>query len=402
MTTYTFRAIDVDSRISNGRMQARSETDLEKKLSLQGLTLIEAAQAGFFDFRKKRGPRFSQEELLDFSYVLYLIVSSGMPLLGGLIDLTKNRERKKIAGAAELLLGKVESGMALSDAMQEYPSLFPNYYVQMIRAGEASGSLEQMLSDVMGYIEWQINFRKLIRSSLAYPGMVMSVVALLVVLLFTFVFPRLVAILTGLRGELPLPTKVLIAVSGFVQAHYGLILPGLFAIVVALRIWLKTYRGRKTFDAFTLALPVIGDLARKSNLARYFRTLSTLNSAGLNIETTLTLASEVVHNTVLAEALADVIDFIMAGDNIAQAMEKTGAFPALVTDMIAIGEKTGNLDSAVSRVSAIFDKEVHETVKKVFIYVEPLTIVLLGALVLFVLLSIFLPLYRIAGSIRGR
>ncbi|MGC2063017.1 MAG: type II secretion system F family protein [Thermodesulfovibrionales bacterium] len=402
MASYTYRAIDDNSNILSGRLQARDESELEKRLGGQGLTLIESTRTSILDFGKGSPLRFHAQELLDFTYMLYLIISSGLPIMGGLNDLMKNQARKKIARAAELLYGKIESGLSLSEAMWENPQVFPDYFVHMIKAGEASGTLDRSLQYLMSYIEWQINFRKSVRSALVYPTMVLGAMALLITVIFTFVFPKLISILTGLNTELPLPTRIVVAVIGIFNKYFLLAAAGIVAGFILLKLWGKTYNGRRAVDRFILSLPLIGDLSRKINLSRYLKTLATLYASGLSIDRTFSIASGVVRNAVISDALNLVTDSVMTGEGIAQAMAKTGVFPAIVVDMIAIGEKTSSLDNTLQRASDIFDKEVPETIRKVFSYIEPLTIIMLGGLVLLVLLSIFLPIYKIAGSIRGR
>lgn len=402
MASYTYRAIDDNSNILSGRLQAKDESELEKKLGGQGLTLIDFTKTGILDFHKRAPLRFQPQELLDFTYMLYLIISSGLPIMGGLNDLMQNQERKKIARAAELLHEKIEAGLSLSEAMWENPQVFPDYFVHMVRAGEASGTLDKSLQYLMSYVEWQINFRKSVRSALIYPSMVLGTMALLITVIFTFVFPKLISILTGLNAELPLPTRIVIAVIGFFNKYLLLVIVVAVAAVVLLKIWGRTYSGRRVLDRLILSLPIIGDLSRKINLSRYLKTLATLYASGLSVDRTFSIASGVVQNAVISDALGLVTDSVMTGEGISHSMSKTGIFPAIVVDMIAIGEKTSSLDNTLQRASDIFDKEVPETIKKVFGYIEPMTVVMLGGLVLLVLLSIFLPIYRIAGSIRGR
>jgi len=402
MASYSYRAINEASTVLTGKLMAANEAELEGKLSMQGLTLIEAKKAGLFDLTMLRGPRFSDQDLLNFSFFLHLIITSGIPLMNGLTDMMKNKEKKKLAYAAGLLYEKLEAGSPLSSAMQDYPSLFPYYFVQMVKAGESSGSLDTILNDLMNYIEWQINFRKSTRSAIVYPSMVLGAVGLLVILLFSFVFPRLLNILVGLNVELPIQTRIIIGLAGFFNRYFLYILGGLAAAIVLLRMWVNTDSGRKSVDGFLLRLPLIGMLVRKINLSRYFKALATLYTSGINMEQTLTISAGVVRNAVMHDALSGVTGAVMAGEGIASAMQKSGVFPSLIVDMIAIGEKTGNLDSVALRASSIFDKEVPEVFKKIMTYMEPLIIVILGGIVLFVLLSIFLPIYKIVGGIRVR
>lgn len=401
MAIFSYRAADGDANILTGKTRALNESDLEKKLSDQGLTLIDIKKTGFFDLGQDR-IAFQQQDLADFSYFLHLIVSSGISILVGLGDLMENRANKKISYAAGLLLSKVDAGMKLSDAMQEHPALFPDYYVQMIAAGEVSGNLEKMLTDLMHYLEWQIAFKKTVRSALAYPAVVLGAVALLITVLFAFVFPRLITILLGLHVALPLPTRVIIAVAGFINSNFIFILIGIAMAAFLVKFWLRTYEGRRKYDTLVLAIPFLGNLARKIDLSRYCKTMATLHSAGLNIVQTLTVSAAVVRNTVIAEALDSVTEAVTNGESISQSMQKTSVFPSMIITMVAIGEKTGNLESAFQRASDMLDKEVPDTLKKVLGYLEPLIIVCIGILVLGVLLAVFLPIYKIVGGIRVR
>lgn len=402
MASYSYRAIDETSTIVTGKLFANNESELEGKLNMQGLTLIEADKSGFFDLSWQSGPRFSDQDLLNFTFLLHLIITSGIPLMSGLMDMTQNKEKKRISLVAGLIYQKIESGLPLSSAMQDYPSLFPYYYVQMVKAGESSGSLDAILNDLMNYLEWQINFKKTTRSAVVYPSIVLGAVILLVILLFTFVFPRLLHILVGLNVELPIQTRILMGVANFFNNYFFYILAGLAAVVVLFRMWLHTDNGRRRFDGFVLRVPLTGELVRKINLSRYFKALATLYIAGINMEQTFTIASGVVQNTVMHDALSLVTDSVMSGEGISPAMQKSGVFPSLIIDMVSVGEKTGNLDSVALRASSIFDKEVPEVFKKIMTYIEPLIILILGGIVLFVLLSVFLPIYKIVGGIRVR
>lgn len=402
MASYSYRAINETSTVLTGKLIAANEAELEGKLNMQGLTLIEARKSGLFDLSLQRGPRFSDQDLLNFSFLLHLIITSGIPLMSGLLDMMQNREKKRLSHVAGLLYQKIESGLPLSSAMQDYPSLFPYYYVQMVKAGESSGSLDAILNDLMNYIEWQINFKKTTRSAVVYPSMVLGAVVLLVILLFTFVFPRLLHILVGLNVELPIQTRIIMGLANFFNKYFIYIMAGVAVAFVLFRMWLNTDTGRRRFDGFVLKLPLIGELVRKINLSRYFKALATLYTAGINMEQTFTISSGVVQNAVMHDALSLVTGSVMSGEGIAPAMQKSGIFPSLIVDMVSIGEKTGNLDSVALRASSIFDKEVPEVFKKIMTYIEPLIILILGGIVLFVLLSVFLPIYKIVGGIRVR
>ncbi len=402
MTVYAYRAIDRDSKILIGRLQAQDEADLEKVLGQRGLTLIESTRKGLPVFSRGLGPRFSERDLREFTYLLRIVLTSGLSLLVGLRDLTAGQASPRLEVAARHLLGEIESGVSLSDAMQSRPEFFPAYYVQMIRAGELSGTLEKSLDYLLRYIEWQIDFNKTVRSFMIYPAVISGVMAILVVILFTFVFPGLVKVLVSLKVDLPLPTRMVIAISTAVREWFWLGLLLLIPAVFLVRLGLGNQQGRLWLDGRLLSLPLVGGLISKINLSRYFKTLATLNGSGLEVERTFSTAAEVVGNLWLKERLNGVTQTILSGGTIAQAMQRSTVVPSLVLNMVAMGERTGQLDEALFRASDIFDREVPETLKRVFALVEPLIIVLLGVLTLIVLLSVFLPIYKITGGIHVR
>jgi type II secretory pathway component PulF len=401
MANYSYRAVDGNSMILTGREWARDEAELERKLEIKGLTLIESETASSWDFSFGK-VRISQQELIDFSYFMHLVLTSGIPLMSGMQDMVKSQANKKISYAAELLYKNVEAGMTLSDSMQKYPDIFPDYYIQMIKAGEKTGNLDKVFQDLISYIQWQMNLKKTIKGAMIYPSMILSAVTLLIALLFFFVMPKLQGVLAGLAVDLPLPTKMVLGAAGFVKANFGFLIVAAICVFAGFRMWLKTPAGRKKFDAALLYVPLIGQLVRKINLSRYFKTLSTLFSSGMNAEQSFVIASDVVKNVALGEALAGITDSVMVGDSISQAMQKSGAFTPFIIEMVSVGEKTGNFESVAMRISDVYDKDVQETVKKVFAYLEPMIIGFMGALVLLVMLSVFLPIYKILGGIRGR
>lgn len=402
MATYAYRAIDPNSNIQVGKLAAPDEVVLEKTLGMQGLTLIEAKKTSGFSLASLFEPRFRETDLLNLTYLLQQIVISGISLVTGLQDVVTGGSKKTLAQAFQTLSSGVQSGMSLSEAMQERADIFPFYYVQVIRAGEISGSLEQSLEYLMSYLTWQIEFKKSIRSMLVYPTVVFSFMGVLAIILFVFVFPALIGVLTSLNAELPLPTRIVMSISTFVKDYSPLIGLGLAALVVAYRVLVKKPAVRRSVDNLFLKLPLAGDLVNKINLSRYFKTLATLQASGLDIQATFNTAAGVVNNSELRVRLSRVTEAILSGGSVAVALTATKTVPALVLSMVSLGEKTGNIEGALARSSDIFDKEVRETVKRLFAALEPLIVVCLGAMMLVILLSIFLPLYGIVGNIKGR
>lgn len=397
MSSFTYRAIDEDSRIIKGRLEASDEDDLEQRLHSKGLVLLEATKGTFVLHRKSK---LSEKDLVTFTYLLNLILSSGVPLMSGLSDMAKQSANRRIATAVSFLQSKLESGKSISDSMLDYPELFPPFYTSMVRAGEVSGNLEQVLNDLMNYLEWQIKLKKDIKSALAYPVILLTAVASLIAILFIFVMPKFIKILMDLKVSLPLPTKILVFVVGVLKSYWPLIILCIILIPILYRIAYHTTTGRRVIDMSMLKIPLIGELVKKLNHSRYFRTFATLFRSGLNMNEILRVSSDVIKNTIIADSFNRVTNTVLGGEQLSKALKDTGDFGPLLINMVDIGEKTGTLDTTIIRISDIYDREVPETMKKVFTIIEPIIIVLLGGLVLLTVASFFLPLYKIVGGIR--
>lgn len=408
MGEFSFRAMDVNGSMREGTLSARDVSHLERLLMQQELTLIDAEGGDFSGlssiggFKEMFKPQLKDKDLLDFTYLLKLVVTSGIPLIQGIDTLMKSNSNKNIGHAAQMVRQGIDSGQALSEVMQSAPRFFPPFYIQMIRAGEASGTLEGSLDFLVNYLTWQTDFKKSVKASLTYPITVLSILGTLMFIIFTFVFPKMLKTLTGMGADLPLPTKIMIAISGFLRSYY---LP-VFIIVVVLYIGIKIYRrtpeGKRAIDGLLLKLPLIGMLIIKINMSRYFKIVATLHAAGINADKTFAIGADVIGNSVMAESMASIAKVIVTGESISDAMRRTGYIQPLVIDMMSIAEKTGTLEQTLTRASDILDKEVPETIKKVFSYVEPLTMVILGSMVLLLLLSVFLPIYKSVGQVKMR
>ncbi len=401
MANYSYRAVDPDSNILIGKMAALSESVLEKTLGMEGLTLIEAKKTSSISLATLFAPRFRETDLLNLTYMLQQIVVSGISLVSGLEDVVAGGGRKTIAPVFQSISNGVQSGRSLSEAMLERPDIFPSYYVQVIHAGEISGTLEQSIAYLMSYLDWQIEFKKSIKSLLIYPAVVISFMTILGVILIVFVFPALIGVLSTLTADLPLPTRIILAISNFTREYFILIVSVLAGGTVAYRQLTKKPVIRQSVDNLLLKVPLVGELINKINLSRYFKTLATLQASGLDIQATFSTAASVVNNTELQSRLAKVTEAILSGGSVGDALAATKTVPQLVVSMVSLGEKTGSIDGALARASDIFDKEVRETVKRVFAAIEPLIVICLGAMMLIILLSIFMPLYGIVGNIKG-
>jgi type IV pilus assembly protein PilC len=397
MAYFNYRAVDESSRIIKGRIEAANEEDLGAKLGYKRLTLIEATRSTFSLIRK---PKLREKDLLHFTYFLNVILSSGIPIMSGLSDMANQSINGRISQAASLLHYELKAGKSISDSMLEHPGLFPPFYTSMVKAGETSGKLEQVLNDVMSYLEWQIQLKKEVKAGLSYPAIVLCAVAALITVLFVFVMPKFIKILSGLKVDLPLPTRILIFVVEFMKGYWPLLIGIALLLPFLYRLASRNEKGRRVIDRVMLKIPLVGELVSKLNHSRYFRTFATLYRSGLDMRETLDVSHGVVGNAVIADALHRVAGTVLGGETLSNALNDSGGFPVLVINMVEIGEKTGTLDSALLRISDLYDREIPETLKRIFTILEPLILVLLGGLVLLTLASFFLPLYKIVGGIR--
>lgn len=405
MRSYKYRAVNSESVSQEGTLSANDETHLERMLYNQGLTLIDSEVVGFgglADFGTLFQPKMNEKVLLDFTYLLKLISTSGIPFLQGIDTLMKSNSNKMVAQASLIVRNGIDSGQALSEVMHGVPRMFPTFYVQLIRAGEASGTLDSSLDFLVNYLSWQLEFKKTLKSSLSYPITVLSVLGLLMFLIFTFVFPKMLKTLTGLGAELPMPTKIMIAISGFLRSYYLPIFIAGILIFVAIKIFKGSPQGKRIIDGLLLKVPLIGMLIIKINMSRYFKIVATLHAAGINADKTFAIAADVIANSVISEKMTYISKIIVTGESISEAMRNTGFVQPLIVDMMSIAEKSGTMEMTLTRASEILDKEVPDTIKKVFAYVEPLTMVVLGGMVLLLLLSVFLPIYQSVGKVKLR
>jgi type II secretory pathway component PulF len=402
MALYQYRAVDENSNIIAGRMSSADENELEKGLAAKGMLLIDAKGVASLNFSTLFTPGFGSKELLDLTYMLKLIVDSGISILIGLNNIISSHGNRGLGLAAEIIHNGVHSGLSISESMQNHPALFPKYYIQVVKAGEISGTLGESLSLLMEYISWGIEFKKNIKGGLVYPVILFSVMSLAMVIIFTFVFPKLITALTVLGGQIPMSTRVVISISDFMRNYILIIIPTFFAFILLSKIVWKTESGRYATDRFILQLPVVGEMVAKINLSRYFKIVATLHSTGVSVRQTFETGAEVVENQLMASKLRNVSKVLLEGKSISQALSGIDHMPVMVLDMIALAERTGDLDGALKRAGDMLDKEVPEKIKKFMAYFEPLTIVLLGGMVLVLLLSIFLPIYKTVGMIRVR
>lgn len=335
-------------------------------------------------------------ELAHMTRQLSTLLGANIPLVDSLSALQEQVENPLLKKSLSQIKDKVVEGRRLGDAMKAFPDIYNNLYITMIQAGEASGSLEQVLSRLAEFTEAQAKLTSKIRGAMTYP-VIMSLVGVgLILFLLVNVVPKIITIFEDTEMVLPLPTQILIFTSDFAKNYILLILLGAGFLAYGLRRYIKTAGGRLRVDRMSLKMPIFGELFRKVAISRFSRTLATLLKSGVQLLPALDIVKNVVDNVVLTEAIERTKNSVKEGESIAEPLRKSGEFPPLLIHMIAVGEKTGGLESMLEKVANSYDGEVDTTVGALTTLLEPLMIVVMGAIVAFIVLSILLPMLKMS------
>lgn len=384
-----------------GIMPAENEEQLALTLREMDLYLVDVSP------EKSSTPVYitrpvKRRELINFTVHMAAAIGAGIPILQAFDDLELQTTNRRMISAIRVIMEDLRGGSSLSDALSRHPQIFSDIYVSMIRAGEVSGSLVQVLQHLTGFLEWQESLASEIKRATIYPTLVLFAVVGLIGVLVGFVFPKILPVILGLKVPLPFITRALIAVADVVRYGWYWILLAGASIFVLIRLLKTNDGGRLILDAIKLRLPVIGGLVEKICLSRFSHHLGILLRTGVDISQSLSIAERLVGNAVIAQAISEAKEKVTQGGSLWRSLQETGVFPPLVIRMIFVGETTGTIDSTLERVTAYYDREIPATVKKVFAVLEPLMIVVLAAIVLLVALAIFIPLYGALGRVGRR
>ncbi len=364
-------------------------TDLAEQAGQQTKGLAESTGINLGQYFEKIAP----EELALLTRQLATLVGAGLPLIDCLSALIEQVENARTKRVLSQIREQVTEGTALADAMKLHPRVFTDLYVNMVRAGEASGALDLVLMRLADYTESYAALRNKVRSAMTYPTLMAFTGAGILLFLLSYVVPKITKIFSENQGTLPVATRILLAISGFAQDYWWVILGAILMTVVSIQWSRRTPAGRLRFDRYVLALPYFGKLIKKVALARFARTLATLLNSGINLLTSLDIVKNVVSNSVLSQAIEDARASIREGQSIAPPLKRSGLFPAMLIHMIAVGEKSGELEQMLSKAADAYDNEVSAAVGALTSILEPVMILFGGAVVLFIVLAILLPIF---------
>lgn len=404
-STFTYRVRDNTGKVVEGKLEGADEALVVRKLREMGYTPITVTRRDSSRLQADikipgLSGRVALKDVAVLSRQFATMINSGLSLLRALAILSEQTENASLARMIGEVRQDVERGSSLSASLARHPKAFNRLYISMVRSGEVGGSLDAVLVRLADTIESQVELRRKIKSAMTYPVVVFALVVLIASGMLLFIVPQFKGIYTELGGTLPLPTRVLISVSDVVKKYFPLliILSGIGGWF--LRRWARSPKGKPTWDAFVLKVPVFGLLARKGALARFARTLAALTRSGVGILEALEIVADTAGNEVVSLALRDTQRAVKQGETLARPLSQHEVFPPMVVQMIAVGEETGALDDMLDKIADFYDQEVEATVDALTSLIEPLLIVTMGVLVGGMIISLYLPMFRIITLIK--
>jgi type IV pilus assembly protein PilC len=402
MAEFQYFGVDKDGKKVSGKVAANSEGDLRMILRGQGIRPLKIAKAGAGSgvkaLVKGSGKTVAIDILLTFTRQLHVLLTSGIPLVQALDILSDQAVGREMKDTIVTIKDRVSQGSFLWQSLAAYPRTFSKMYVALIRAGESSGSMDTMLKRLGRYLEDADKMRKLLKSAMIYPVVIVSLGVAIIGGMMVFVVPKFEVMLRSAGQELPMPTQVLINISQFLIKNIILIIAISGFSIYFLLQFLKSPEGRAVSQRLMFNVPLFGPLMQKSGVARFSRTLGTLLGSGINLLDAIDICKTTVDNAVIEDATAKIRGAIESGKTLGQVMNKMTVFPKMSVQMIMVGESTGNLESMLDRVAEFYENEVETLVNGLTKLIEPLILVVLGGAVGGILIAMYLPVFKLAGA----
>ncbi len=402
MPTYSYKATDESGKIVEGALDATEEREVVKELHSRDLIPIRISLAkgssGKLNINVSEQvlslfKGISSRDLMIFTQDLPSLLEAGLPVDRALAILIDATENEKFAEVLRSILKTIKGGGYLSEAMSKHPKIFSSFYVSMVRAGEAGGVLESVLTRLGEFLETSEELKDYIKSSMVYPLFLVFVGGASIIILMTFVIPKFSMIFSDMGQAIPFTTRVLLGLSGILSNYWWLILFVLAVLIYFVRRYFKSHAGRLVLDQYKLTLPAVGDLVRKIEVARFARTLGTLTQSGVPILQALDLVKDIMTNKIITHSMEKVHERVKEGEKLSKPLNESGVFPSLAIQMITVGEETGKLDSMLLRIAENYEKMVRTTVKRYISFLEPAMILAMGLVVGFVVLSMLMAIF---------
>ncbi len=407
MATFSYTARNNNGQVVKGTVSAADKTSATKAISTQGLKplLVKAdepsTKLGKFG-AIKLGQKVKSKDLVIFTRQLATMINAGVPMVRSLSTLQAQTENKYFKEQLGMISKKVESGVGLGESLGEHPNIFSTIYVNMVKAGEEGGILDEVLLRLALQVEKDAEIRQKVKSAMTYPLVITFITILAFYGLMTFVLPKLGAVIKNMGADLPTLTKVMLSISDAMRSKQFIIIVVFVVplVIIFFRRWLKTEKGRYKFDQILLHTPIIKVLITKVAIARFARIFSSLMAAGVTVLTAIEVTSGAIGNKVIEKELNDASKQVRNGQQLSTALADSSVFPPIVSQMLAVGEETGQIDKILVKVADFYETEVDAFVSALSSIIEPLMIIVLGAMVGLIAASVFGPLSSLTQSIK--
>jgi len=399
MTTFAYKVLDARGAPAAGEIDGDNKSSVAASLRQRGFTVLDINEVktslGKIDIMEPF-QRIKSKDLTVFSRQFATMVNSGLSLLRCLYVLEEQTENKKLAKVIGEVRADVEAGISLSDALEKHPKVFSQLYVSMVRAGELGGILDGVLDRVAGQLERDDSIKRAVKSAMVYPILIGTFAVFVLIGMVLFLIPVFADMYKDMgNAQLPMLTRMMVSASDFMRGWWFIVFPALIGMIWGIRRLKHTPQGTAAWDRFKLRLPMgIGAIIRKLAISRFSRTLGTLIAAGVPILQAIDITGKAAGNTVLEEAMASVQQSVKEGQTMAGPLEKSGVFPAMVTQMVSVGEETGSLDTMLSKVADFYEDEVNASIKSLTSILEPVMMIGVGGIVGLVVISMYLPIFK--------
>jgi type IV pilus assembly protein PilC len=397
MPVFEYTARTPTGQEQTGTVDLPSRDDVVAHLRKNRLVLVRIREAK----KARKGGKVPTRDVVIFTRQFATMINAGLPLVQALDILAKQTDNKVLSGVTKEVVYDVESGHTLADALSKHPNAFTELYKNMVSAGEAGGILDTILLRLATFLEKNDAIVRKVKGAMIYPAVIFSVAGIAIVILLIFVIPVFQTMFAGAGIELPLPTRIVIAMSNILKSYWWAIGLGGFGSGWGIKRYYATPSGKLVLDRMMLKAPILGDLLRKSAVSRFTRTLGTLIASGVSILDGLEITAKTAGNRVIHDAVMGSRASIAGGETIAGPLEKSGVFPPMVTSMIAVGEATGGLDEMLTKIADFYDDEVDAAVSNLLSLMEPVMIVVLGVVVGGMIVAMYLPIFNMINAVQG-
>ncbi len=398
MPTFIYTGVTSSNKEVKGEIRASNRSEAVSLLRKKKVRTISVSKKRT-EFSFSFGTGVKLVDISRFTRQFAAMTSAGLPLVQCMEILGSQTENKVLANSIRQVSSDIQGGSSLAEALGKHPKVFSSLYCNMVAAGETSGNLDGVLIRLAEYQEKINNLRRKVKGALTYPVVLSIVAAGATAILLTFVVPRFAEMFVDLGGNLPLPTLIVMAISKFLQKYFFVIIGVIIGIVFMLTRYYKTEKGAFVIDSIMLKIPVLGELQRKSSISRFSQTLSTLLNSGITILNALSITAKTAGNKVLEQGIIATIEKITGGQTIAEPLNETGLFPPMVIHMIAVGEKTGDISSMLTKISVFYSEEVDAAVDALTSILEPIMIVVLGVIIGGILIAMYLPMFNMIAVV---